>query len=428
MPSVVTRIPGALLTALSCLLPLFASMAGAADAPPDTPSITSAAQPPTDLDQAAALAAAGRYDELKLLLERRVLLQPAAAADWFDLAVVHVHLGEWETARQLLDFIETELQPTAELQRWIAGYRTRIAQAVPRANERNWMAALALLHGTESNVNAAPTASALTLVQGGLPVTLELDARFRPRRGQTSLVELRGEAQLPQGRDTFMLAGDLRQRNVAGHDQDDTRQLQWLGGGRRELGWGQLSATVAYQQADWGGAAIYRGARGQLAAETDWRGCRLLLAGEDELRRFPDQPWLDGRALGAVGGLGCPLENGRWQLIARAAGDQPRQSGRAGGRQNRYEASLAIQQALNHGARLDFTAALALSRDAEAYSPFFGTAVRRIDRRSLRLEYSYPLSAGLEALARVETLHQTSNLQLFSLGNNSFHVGLRKLF
>lgn len=424
-----TRIPGALLTALSWLLPLVAGIAAAADARADAPTVTAAAQPAaSDLDQAAALAAAGRYEELKLLLERRVLLQPAAAADWFDLAVAHAHLGEWDTARRLLDYIEAELDPPAELRRWIAGYRLRIAAAAPIAAGRNWIASLAVLHGAESNVNAAPAISALTLVQGGLPVTLELDERFRPRNGQTSLVELRGEAQLPHGRDTFTLAGDLRQRHVLTHSEDNTRQLQVLAGARRELGWSQLSATVAYQHADWGGNPVYRGTRAQLAVETDWAGCRLLAAAEDELRRFPGQPWLDGRAPGAVGGLGCPLAGGRWQLIARTAMDRPAQPGRAGGRQTRRELGLAVQQALPRGARLDLTAALALSHDAEAYSPLFGETVRRIDRRSLRAEYIHPLGEGIEALVRFEILRQGSNVDLFLLKNNALHAGVRKIF
>jgi len=429
-PSASTRLSWfPLLTLLGLMLVVSAYGADGTIEPTTGAAAVAVASAASDRDQAAALAATGQFEELKLLLERRVMLQSATATDWFDLAAAYAHLGEWTTTGQLLDYIDSELNPPAELKPWIARYRQLIAEASPAPRSRNWSASLALLHGAETNVNAAPAVSSLTLMQGGLPVTLELDSRFQPRSGQSNLLEMRGETRLPQGRDDLLLAGDLIQRLVQADSADNTRQLQLLGGVRRELGIGQLSATAAYQQADWGGATLYRGMRAQFGLETDWSGCRLLAAAEGELRRFPIESSLNGQALGVDGGLGCPLANGgRWQLILRTVRDQPEQSDRAGGGQTRQELDFALQHALPHGARIDLTAVLALVRDDQAYSPLFGDTVRRIDRNSLRAEYIYPVGDGFEALLRLERLQQISNLDLFLLRNNSFHVGLRKIF
>jgi hypothetical protein len=65
-------------------------------------------------------------------------------------------------------------------------------------------------------------------------------------------------------------------------------------------------------------------------------------------------------------------------------------------------------------------------QDASGYSPLLENgATRWIDRRTLYLEYSYPVAPGWAILGTLEGLAQRSNLELFDIASRAFYIGLR---
>lgn len=381
---------------------------------------------------AADLAGAGRYQELKWLLERRVMLQPTPA-DWLDLAAVNLHLGDHALAGQLLDYIERELSPSPDLQPWIDLYRRRLrdaAQGAAMLALPPFQASVAVLAGSESNRNAAPAVTSLTFIQAGLPIVLDLDPRFRPQRGTTTLLEARGEMQQPFGRATLTLAGDLRQQWAPGNAESNNRQWQLTAVARRDHAWGGSFASVGTQQAVWAGETLSRGLRAQAGAEIRRQKCDLLGGGELQAWQYPGLSAQNSQAKGIFGGIACPAGAGRWQALLRTLRDEPRHE-RPGGVQNRTEILGGFVHGLPAGGRLEWSGLWAHLRDAAPYSALFGDTRRNIERLTLRAEAIYPWDSvlpGLEALVRVETLQQRANIDLFVLKNNTLHLGLRKRF
>lgn len=375
----------------------------------------------------AAGAADPPANEALPALERRVMLEADNVGAWLDFARAYEELGHREEARAIYDFIEAELSPDAAARADIARRRqsTALAFGVGR-----WHADITLLGGRESNANVGPAVSELAVSLGPTPAVLVLDPRFRPQPSSSALAEFRLEGVQPLANGTQLSAyADWRERHAPGAPTSlaRQRQLRLALSGRfdsQPWGWsleGALFSSASQQE------TLIRTRRAAARLERPWAVCRLQGGVEIEQREYPAAPILDGRDLGLVGILSCPVGDSLLQLAARLARDTP-EGERAGGAQTRQELNLAWSQPGVLGGRLEALASFARSTDASGYSPLFNDAARHIRRTQLRLEYVRPVAAGFEALVRAERFSQAANIGLFQVEGNSLHLGLRRSF
>lgn len=393
----------------------------------------------TEASAAADLMAQGRYEEARLVFERMVLVDPRNAGAWLDLAIALRHLGDETTAQALLDHIEREFDPPPRLRELIARLRRPLAPAQTQAQglaRSRWSADIALLAGRESNANAAPGLTSLTLTLPDMLITVFLDPAFRPRPSPGTLVELRGEGEYRLSDSGLRLLGfaELKERRPAELPDFSTRQIQAMAGLRgtlpsplADLGPKEWTLWAGAQQVALGGSDLLESNRLQFTLEQPLAACRAHAGAEAEERRFPVQPVLDGRFAGLLAGLSCPGLGGQWSLGLRLGVDHVIHP-RPGDDQQRLDLTASLQRALFGRGRLEVVAAYTRTRDKEPYSALLGDVVRRIGRAYLRLELSHPISAGWDWLVRGEFQRQDANLALFDIRSNAVHAGFRKSF
>ncbi len=386
----------------------------------------------------AVLNALGRPAEAAVLLEHALLLDPQRAGAQIDYAQALAALGDRASATTLLrDVLARPDVPgalRAPLERRLDAIdvlRRQDARA-GFSTLREWAGtgwqragSLTFKLGRDSNLNSAPSHSALTLTLPEGDAVLLLADRFRPRAGGAALVEASGQLIRPMaGGAALQFYGEARLRDSPSASATNYQQLQAGGAWSQPLASGFALFGAGASELVYGGDALYRAVR--FSASRDWQAnhCRPSLGVEGEWRRYPVVRELDSRYSGLSGGATCNFGSDRLALRVRG-GQDTAQADRPGGDQSQADVRLVWGRPLA-GGRLGADLLWYHQRDSIGYSPLLENgATRRLDRASAYLEYAYPVAAGWSAVASVESLVQRSNLALFDLSGRAFYLGVR---
>jgi len=364
-----------------------------------------------------------------------VLQSPERAGAWIDLAIAHARLGETETAATLLDYVEASFPVPPALRAALERARRQLLAA---KLARGWHGEMNASLGFDSNANSGLSIDRLTLTLDGAPAEFLISPDFHVR--SDSFVHLGGrlrrtwDTSLGGTDGRFTLQGTLRAKDYRQEKDFDladggimTIYQQAMAGGEGELAVGTQNirlggkplVNISHVQLAWG----YR--LTPLDASSD---CRAKAGPESELRSYPDRHYLDGSILWLAAQVSCASALGDTALSLKAGSDRPRE-GRPGGQTQRSELSLFHRARPWRQLSAEISLAASRSSDADGYSPVLdGDSRRRIDRLYANAAVSWPVSAGIEALASVEITRQRSNIAIFDQNGRVMMLGLRYRF
>ncbi|MFM2186190.1 MAG: hypothetical protein RIR43_762, partial [Pseudomonadota bacterium] len=291
--------------------------------------------------------------------------------------------------------------------------------------------------GYDSNLLGAPNMDSLTLILGGQAVQLPLESSYRSQGG--SYLRMDANAEATRALDSLApglrldVSAQLRRRLSPSVPQSDLTQAQLAAELSRSGLWYASASAGALDSALGAGGSRYRTLGAGAGLQWTFATCEARTGAELQQRRMQSNPTLSGRYSGALLALQCePRDAGAtaqapqgpqgtqgngvgWPavMVQLAQGtDQPLDAARPGGAQRQ---TLLRLTALRGSWLADVE--LEQRRDATPYSALLGDSVRRVARKSARLEWQpalgSQLGAGLQARLGLEWSRQSSNLVLF---------------
>lgn len=127
--------------------------------------------------EAMELMAEGRYDEMRVVLERLVNTEPEHAGAWLDIAMLYCSMGNAPKAEALFDSIEARFSPPPGIREVIAQRRALGCTA----QKPTLFARMQLGRGFDSNVNQGARSLNFSVGTGGSQINLVLTPEFSPR-------------------------------------------------------------------------------------------------------------------------------------------------------------------------------------------------------------------------------------------------------
>jgi len=309
--------------------------------------------------------------------------------------------------------------------------------------------------GYDSNLLGAPNLDSLTLILGGQAVLLPLESSYRSQGGSYLRMDANGEA--TRALDSLApglrldVSAQLRRRLSPSVPQSDLTQAQLAAELSRSGLWYASASAGALDSALGAGGSRYRTLGAGAGLQWTFATCEARTGAELQQRSLQSNPTLSGRYSGALLALQCeqrgagataqapqgprgpqgPQGNGvGWPavVVQLAQGtEQPLDAARPGGAQRQ---TLLRLTALRGSWLADVE--LEQRRDATPYSALLGNSVRRVARKSARLEWQpsvgSQLGAGLQARLGLEWSLQSSNLALFGARSWGPYASLRYIW
>lgn len=354
----------------------------------------------------------GRLNLAHAALERVVLVNPAHAGAWLDLAIVAHRQQDPATALQLLDYVEANFSPAPALRDQIHAVRARLAVPLP---DGRWRARLEIGRGHDANANNGLQGTGLQLTpQGASPVWAEYAPGLKPRPDGFWQTRLGAERTLwANSTNKIDIAGDLYAKehdhlteydlldaglNVRYGHALDAHAVLAITGQIREI---RIDGQAFLRRSLLGGAwEKTQGAwEGKLLFDNEWRHYRQSGYADSQT------PWLGGW-------LGWRDEQTAAGFSLRHGKEDP-QSARAGGATFKTETALLGRRQLPRQWTLSATLFMARYRDRDGYSPLLDNgARRRIDRTAAFIELTRPLAPQWKIGFELHLLRDRSNLAI----------------
>jgi hypothetical protein len=367
-------------------------------------------------------------------LEKAVLLRPAFAGAWLDLAIAHARLGDRSSARAILDHVEAEFQPPPALQQQIRSARLSLDAPPAPAPGSAWHGDLLVLGGVSSNANAGLAVGGFSLTPAGGDIQrVAVAPEQRPRADaefQTRSVVYRdfshesgsvtGFVAAVRGR-LFVEQGDFGSSDIG----VGVNHLQPLASGRAfVLGGNARFLTLGGRDlGTFFGASL--GLQQRLSPE-----CSLVGLSEYESRLYRQPAYVDAN-LFWFGAVADCRRGAHTLVVGGRAGLDVASGTRAGGDTARAEASVLWRWTAGNGWRSEMLAYMSYAQDSEGYSPLLENGSRRRTwRAGQRLSVSRDLapSGRWRAVVEIENTRDLSNLPIFRLNELQVTAGLRHVF
>lgn len=379
----------------------------------------------------------GDAEQALLWLERALLLEPGhlgaqvdhalALAAQGDLSARNELLKAWEGRPDVPPLVMARLRATAGQGAGGAARGNGSPGRWVHAREATWVL------GHESNLNHSPRLSELTLTFPDETVVLPLPQQ--PRSGQAQLLDLSWQSGYAI-RPGLLIQGGFQAvgRHADRHPDTDWHSAQaGLALVARLNGW---RATAQWTGTWFGGelSQPYRAQRSTLILESVNGRCQHRLSLDFERRTQAGGDFLNtGEAVGLGWSGLCPVGLGDWNvgLAVRGADDRPLDDQRVGGRQRQASVGLRAFGSLSRDLRIDLNLRHARAHDDDGYSELLeNNARRKLAPTSLSIELTRSLESplgqgGLELVAQLQAVRQTSNIPLFRYSAFSVLLGPR---
>jgi hypothetical protein len=312
---------------------------------------------------------AADYAAAALAFERVVLMQPANAGAWLDLAIATYRIGERARATAYFDYIEKEMQPPPAISNIIAGFRGSMKDA---DKPSPWIVQAEALVGKDTNANSGLRVNSLRLTFESERLTLDLDPSVKARSDQFFQAGASGIYRTRTDLGQVELQAGARVRRFADEHDFSTLALQMSGTLSRPSQWGDFTTGAQAEHFTLGGRSVLQSGRVLGRFEQSRGTCRTGESAELEVRRYADNALLDGNLVWGQGGVACDLAIGslplQFTLIGRIGKDFAVHE-RAGGNTTHAELLSQANFPVAGRAKLRLSLGVAKSIDASGYSP-----------------------------------------------------------
>lgn len=366
----------------------------------------------------------GRYSDALDTLERALLLNPHNGTAQLDYAEALYFTGDPFAAQSLnQNLLQQNNLPPAVKQRLHARQ-----QQFNRLFNR-WSHQLSLSSGYDTNLNAAPDISDLTLTLGGQQWLMPLAPGNELRSG--ALLRLgahtRYTRQQAHSQHTTELGYNSRWSE---HREDRQQQLNASHQRRDQLYSGiQLQHGISLAALQLGDQHIYNEA--DIHQQIEWgqhHRCQLLPQHRLAYHHFPGQSLQNALEYRLQPEISCSQGQAQITLTAGLLLNHALHSQRPGGDRLGADLNLRWQQPLLAG-RIILQARYSQLQDQQGYSYLLQDgARRRIQRNQLSAAYLQPLSPDLLLSLQAGLQQQRSNLQLFEYQSRQIEAGIRWQF
>ena len=371
----------------------------------------------------------GNHAEAVTAFERVVLMQPDNAGAWLDLAIASAEAGNASGANIYFDYVESQFAPPPVVRMVISRYRNHIAS---RADVSPWRMYVDAMMGVDTNANSGLQASAIPLTFGAERVDLLLDPAFHARSDRFIQAGASASYRQQLGNSTAEFAVGARTRDYFEEKSFSTLSTNLSASLHRATYAGDATARLHVEHLWLGGSPLLRNIRAVTQLERPYESCRLGLSTEAEWRRYATLTTLDADLLWGQAGVACdwrlaqiPVQT---TLIGRTGFDTPT-GNRPGGKTRHNELIAQLAMPIAWGAQAELSMSWANSLDEEGYSPLLEqNAARHLDRRTLRLLVTMPLTSSSDLQVLAEDNRFKSNLALFRQSGQTLSMGLRYRF
>ena len=375
----------------------------------------------------------GELSIAEIALERVVLVDPAHAGAWLDLAIVKFRQGNIDTARQIVAHLEQNFNPPVALQHELNKVKDTLQEA--QTKQQAWHGMASLSYGYDSNANYGLATDTVTLTPlAGMPVIMQLNQSHI--RAGDSAAQLRAQASrrftYQNGSESQFVVQTLVKKLTEQTDFDlfdFNMAWQHILPLSRDKRW-YLSLTPTARYISLGGQTLGEVFTGSAGIFHKIASCDVGSSLDFEKRLY-ERTAFAGASIPWFTVLAACEHNGfSYGVSARYGLDYP-DAKRAGGITDKKELNLFAQKALTDDWVLGVQFYAANYSDRKQYSSLIDNgAVRDFVRLSQKLEVSYKLPAVTHWWLRAEFEHidDSSNISLSNIQDMQGFLGVRYNF
>lgn len=342
----------------------------------------------------------GNYAQAINAFERTVLLRPAHAGAWLDLALAYKQAGDVQTALDLLNHIQT-LNPPRYLQPLLDSFK-RDWQPVQQA------ITLSYTMGHSSNPSAAATDAMIPLYIGSW-TSLPLSATMRPK---ASVYHQLGFDWVRTSQQQLWLV-QASQRHYPSNERANQQQLAGLWQYTRANG-ARWQSSAAYSDLN------FIGYQAQLALMHLWPVANHWYVGAGYRWRRFQEPAFDNNALTAQ--LLYQPKHSAWQWSLANEQESPT-GNRPGGSAQRWVTQLMFDYPLPPSDKLSVFAQASYQQDQQAYASLLPVS-RQLSWYQLGAYWYHPINNQFTLKSGVQWGQQDANHPLFAWQDTQWSVSL----
>ena len=375
----------------------------------------------------------GELSIAEIALERVVLINPSHAGAWLDLAVAKFRQGDVAASRQIIQHIEQNFNPSADLAQELNAVKARFQDA--ERKQSGWHGMLSLSYGYDSNANYGLSTDAIALTPlAGAPVLIQIDpshkqqgdsaGQLRAQAVKTFLFENGSESH-------FLVQTQVKKLSEqTNFDQYDLNMVwQHIYPLSRNKNW-YLALTPTARYISLGGQSFGEVFTGSAGVFNKLSGCDIGLSLDFEKRLYERSVFASATIPWVAGIAACQSNGYSYGVSGRYGMDYP-DSKRAGGRTEKKELNLFVRKPIGTDWLLGMQLYVANYSDHQAYSVLIDNgAVRDLIRLSQKLEINYRLPSFKQwwLRAEFEHLNDSSNLSMGNLEDLQGYLGVRYIF
>ncbi len=366
---------------------------------------------------AAQLSLGSVLDALESL-ERAILLDPDNGGARIDYAEALYVSGQLFPALE----VNQSLLERSDLPPNLLGI-LQSREELWRAQTRSRGLFAELAAGYDNNLNGAPSKSDFTLTLSGEPVSLELSPDFQPVSGAYLNFQLAGFYQRLDPEHSQNLQFGLRSRQ-SDQRSNELLQFDWRYSYERPVRRRQWEFTGGTSHLMFGGNPLYSVTEGRVRYRLRESACNphYELAAQHQL--YHGQSFMTGFESSAAAGFECLRGGQRWDIEAGIINNSA-VNNRPGADRRGWRMRLNWQLQLGRDA-INTQFVYASLDDEEGYSPLLdNNAKRRVDSRTVRVQYIHPFESDLSLIINLNHQGQGSNIGPFENHSTAFEVGLR---
>lgn len=362
-----------------------------------------------------------RVPEALESLERALLVDPDNGAARVDYAQALYIAGQIFPALEINQSLlgRSDLPPNL-----LAMLLAREKEWQGQTRSRGLFAELSL--GYDDNLNGAPSKNDFTLTLSGEPVSLALSSEYQPRSGPYLNLQFAGYYQRLDPEHSQDLQFGLRNRRSEGGDnellQADWRYSYVLPIRRKQWEFSAGSSHLLYS-----GNPLYSVAEGRIRYRYRGSGCnpRYDLAAQHQL--YHGQSLMTGIESSVTGGVDCASGNHRLSIEAGVLNNSALRD-RPGADRQGWKLRLSWQLQLGPDV-ISAQMGYASLEDKAGYSPLLASGARRkVDSRTMQVQYNHPLQTHLSLTINLNHQDQGSNIDPFENHSTALEFGLRLNF
>lgn len=367
------------------------------------------------------------YSQARNAFERTLLLQPANAGAYLDLAITEIELSNFDEARRLLREVKHRFNPPPKINRIIDAHLARITAALAPRNKLSGRIFIGT--GYTDNVNNGVDKSLVELDLGSGPVLLPVSNNSQSSPDNYYETGAALNYSISQGRWHHQLSSALQHNDYQSMTEFNTTNAFISSLSRYNYERSQLEAS-AYYSTVWLAGDDYQSSTSIAALHSYQLPSELKLTSQLRLSQvsYTQTPNNNIRRSEATLYISRPVTlQGINSLIQGSirAGKDIALSNRAGGDQQHWQLGTAVITKLSPKGLARLSLTVGDDTDSTIYNPaLLGNKIRSTRKLKVSASYSHSLSKKWSLTARLNLSRHRSNIDLFTTDTNELSLRL----